>query len=189
MINFTECQERCARFVKVSAWIAYCSDLINNVKLKQINEIYEEFLKVLEPKMYRGSCENSINCFGNFVVLDTNGNVYTCNRTYNEKEFFLGNLNETSIDDILKKCQDLKKVREQYIKKSKCTNCKIYHFCYGGCPANSYELYRNYKLPYQHFCEANRNIHNYIEKVLEQSNQIEKYKKKIEEIENEPKNV
>ena len=164
-------------------------DNSKKVRLRQILDIYDEFIKVIDAKKYRCSCSNSKNCFGNFLSLDINGDVYSCNRTYHLSEFFLGNLNETSIKDILKKCQELKRDREQYIKKSECINCKLYRFCYGGCPANSYELYRNYRLPYQHFCEANRNIHNYIEKVLEQSGQIEKYREKIGEIENEQKNV
>ena len=150
-------------------------DTSNKVKLKQINEIYEEFIKILEPKMYKGSCENSINCFGNFVVLDTKGNVYTCNRTYNEKEFFLGNLNETSLENIINKCDELCIRRKNEIESSQCIKCEIFKFCHGGCPANSYYLYNDFIKPFLYSCKQKKDIYAYIKQKLEAEGQVLEY--------------
>lgn len=154
------------------------NDNTNSIKLKQITEVYEEFLKILEPNMYRGTCENSMNCFGNFVGLDTYGNVYTCNRTYNEKEFFLGNLNQISAEEIIDKCKKFCLDRKKSIEESKCKECEIFKFCYGGCPANSYYLYNDYTKPFLYNCKVKKAIFYYIKEKMDSEGQIIEYNKR-----------
>lgn len=153
-------------------------DRSKKVELKQINEVYEEFLKVLEPERYKGTCENSNNCFGNFVALDTNGNVYSCNRTYNQSDFYLGNLNESSVESIMKKLEEMSLKRQYEIKKSKCNECEMLKFCYGGCPANAYYLYNDYTKPYLYACEQKKAVYSYIKCKLEKEGQILEYQKR-----------
>ena len=154
-------------------------DNTEKVKLKQISDVYDEFVKVLEPKLYKPTCTYSKNCFGNFLSLDVWGNVYTCNRTYNIKEFFLGNLKQDRIETIMEKIEIYKNRRMQNIINSECKDCNIYKFCFGGCPANSYELYNDYEKPYKYFCKAQKEIYNYIKEVLSNDQQIIKYQKEI----------
>ena len=150
-------------------------DKDRKVKLKQINEVYEEFIKVLEPCKYKGTCENSVNCFGNFVALDIDGNVYTCNRTYNDEKFYLGNLKDITLDQILEKCNQLYSKRMVSIENSECNQCKMLKFCYGGCPANSQYLYNDYRQPFTYMCTAKKAIYSYIKQKLELEGQIVEY--------------
>lgn len=143
------------------------------VSIKQIAEFYDEFVKLFNNLKYRPSCTNCENCFGNFVSLDVDGNLYTCNRTYNVEQFYLGNINRENIKTIIKKVEKLKNDRINYIKQSKCNKCELYKTCYGGCPANSFELYGDYKLPYMYFCDANIKIYNYIKDKLVREGQID----------------
>lgn len=157
-------------------------DKTNKVKLKQINEVYDEFIKVLEPKLYKPCCENSENCFGKFISLDIDGNVYTCNRTYNEKTFYLGNMNQNSVEEIIEKSEKLHRQRKNKINSSECTKCEIYKYCYGGCPASSYYLYGDFARPYTYSCKQRREIYHYVKNKLK--GQIIKYNegKKIRDI-------
>lgn len=150
-------------------------DNTRTVGLKQINEFYDEIVKILEPDMYRGTCENSMNCFGNFISLDINGNVHTCNRTYGDKNFYLGNLNETALEDILKKCNEMCERRKNKLDNSQCSQCEILKFCYGGCPANSYYLYNDYTEPFLYACKVKKYIYFYIKQKLESEGQIFEY--------------
>jgi len=159
------------------------------VKLKQVSDLYDEFVKVIHPQKFKCSCTASENCFGNFLSLDIYGNVYTCNRTYNLPAFFLGNLKQDSIEAVLQKCNSFKENRKRVIENSACMECKLYPFCHGGCPENSYELYGDYQLPYTYFCDAQKHIFDYIKDILNQNQQIESYQEKIGEIENERKTI
>ena len=77
----------------------------NRIRLKQINEIYEEFVKSLEPNIKFKNCSCSGNCFQNFISLDIEGNLYSCNRTYNNKPFYYGNIKTIDNDEINEKIQ------------------------------------------------------------------------------------
>ena len=153
-------------------------DKKSEVKLTQIGELYDEFIKVMEPKRYKRSCTDSENCFKNFVSIDIEGNVYTCNRTYNEKTFYLGNLNKESIEQIKDSANKLYIKRKNNMDKSKCMNCEILEYCNGGCPANSYYLYDDFTKPYEYFCKSKKAIYQYVKQKLEREGQIEKYKAK-----------
>lgn len=153
------------------------NDNEKKVQLKQIREIYDEFAKVLKKNYCSGSCSEGENCFGKFVSLDINGNVYSCNRTYNNHEFLLGNLNNQLMDEILNNANKLAKKRIKSLKKLECTKCEIYKYCYGGCPANAYSIHGDYTKPEDFFCNAKKKIHKYIKEKLEETNEIDKYNK------------
>ena len=148
------------------------------VKLNQISDIYQEFMKSLDEHYSTKMCCDSKNCFQNFISLDLNGNVYSCNRAYNNSEFYYGNLNEVSMQDIYKKIDIYTKNRVDTIEKSKCIKCKIYNYCNGGCPVNAYELHSEYIKPDDYFCKAKIQIHEYIIKRLEEENYIKYYREK-----------
>lgn len=149
------------------------NDNTKTVRINQINEIYDEFIKVLEPKLYKPCCEDSQSCFGRFVSVDINGMVYTCNRTYNENIFYLGNLEQNTVEEILKNAKKLEEQRKNKVDSSKCINCKQYKYCYGGCPAISYYLYGDFSQPCNYFCKQKREIYNYVKNKLK--GQISKY--------------
>lgn len=151
-------------------WI---KDENKTIKLTQIREIYDEFAKALQPNYRNKSCSVSGNCFKNFISLDTMGNLYSCNRTYNNPEFFYGNISEMEIEQLEKKINERIRERQQYLEKSKCKKCKIYDECKGGCPANSYSLHGRRDSVDDSFCTAKMKIKDYINEYLNE-NEIRK---------------
>lgn len=148
----------------------------NKIKLKQINEIYEEFAKSLEPTFEFKKCSCSDNCFENFISLDIEGNLYSCNRTYNNKLFYYGNIKDINNDDINKKIKKILENRNKYILNSKCAKCELYEECKGGCPANAYTQHGNLNSADDYFCSAKIEIRKYVNRRLEQLGITEEYK-------------
>lgn len=138
------------------------NDKERRISLRQISEIYHEFLKVIEENYTTKLCCDSKSCFANFYSLDVEGNVYACNRTYNVKGFKYGNLNKDTFEEICLKAEELRKKRIEYIEKSECKECKIFKYCNGGCPADSINLEDNLLVPNRNWCKAKIDIHNYI---------------------------
>lgn len=151
----------------------------NKIKLKQINEIYEEFAKSLEPNFKFKKCSCSGNCFQDFISLDIAGNLYSCNRTYNNQLFYYGNIKDISINDINKKVQKILEERTKYIINSKCSQCKLFEECKGGCPANAYIQHCDINKPDNYFCSAKIEIRKYINNRLEELGILKDYKENL----------
>jgi len=148
------------------------------VKLNQIQEIYLEYMYALDEKFLYKSCTNGLQCFNNFISLDIYGNIYSCNRLYNNSEFFYGNLNNKSWKEITQKmAMYTNKRRNSITNNEKCKNCKIFYRCKGGCPACAYNLHKQYIKPYDYYCETNIKIYDYIKDKLTNNGDIEKYKR------------
>lgn len=160
----------------------------NKIKLKQINEIYEEFAKSLEPKFEFKKCSCSGNCFQNFVSLDMEGNLYSCNRTYNNNHFYYGNIKDIDNNDINRKIQKILEDRNRYILNSKCAKCEMYEECRGGCPANAYVQHGDINRADDYFCSAKIKIRKYIKNRLEELGITEEYKENLKK-KRETKNV
>lgn len=147
----------------------------NKVGLTQIREIYEEFAKALNKKYIVKNCAVSENCFENFISLDMDGNLYSCNRTYNNKKLYYGNIKDIEMEELYDKMKEIVKRRKEYIKNSKCKECIIFNFCKGGCPANAYTKNGTIYSADDYFCEAKVNIYKYIRKRLEDAGYIAYY--------------
>lgn len=149
----------------------------NKVELKQIRELYEQFLKILEPTSRIGDCATSGKCFGNFISLDRYGEVYSCNRTYNNPRFYYGNLNNITINEIMEKAKKLQEMRNEYIDNSKCKKCEIFEECKGGCPANAFTYHKKIQSSDDNFCEAKIKIKQYLKNRINELGLIEEYEK------------
>lgn len=102
-----------------------------SVKINQISEIYEEFLKEVDKTYKSKSCISSDSCFKDFISLDIDGNLYGCNRNYNNKELYWGNLNYDTVDYINTKISKKVEERKNSIMISKCRNCVVFDECQG----------------------------------------------------------
>lgn len=159
----------------------------SKVKLTQIRELYEQFIKVLEPNCKIGDCATSGNCFGNFISLDIYGNIYSCNRTYNNPNFYYGNLNDIKIDRIMEKAKKLNNIRKEYLNNSKCKKCEIFEECRGGCPASAFSYHKKLESSDDYFCKAKKSIKKYLNDKIKELGLIEEYKngKELEKNKNE----
>ena len=153
--------------------IWYADD--KRVKLTQIREIYEEFAKALNPEYVLRSCVASDNCFENFVSLDINGELYSCNRLYNNKDLYYGNINDMTVEELNKKMKELTIRRKENIENSKCKKCLIYNYCYGGCPASAFAKNHDIFTADDYYCEAKVEIYKYLKARLEQTGAINEY--------------
>lgn len=148
-------------------WI---NDKKKEVKLTQIKEIYDEFVKVLEPLYNNKSCSTSGNCYRNFISLDSEGELYSCNRTYHNNDFYYGNINKMDKKQLNSKIEERLKKRKQIIENSKCKLCKLFSECHGGCPANGYSLYGDINSSDDNFCNAKLKIREYVTDYIEKNN-------------------
>ena len=146
------------------------------IKLTQIREIYEEFAKALNSKYEVKSCSVSDKCFENFISLDIDGNLYSCNRAYNNKELYYGNMKEIKMERVYEKMKNFIEERRKYVENSKCKKCMIYRYCKGGCPASAYNTNGTIYSADDYFCEARIRIYEYVKKRLKETGAIEQYK-------------
>lgn len=149
------------------------------IRLRQINEIYEEFAKSLDENCRFGKCSSSGECFKNFISLDSNGDLYSCNRTYKNKSFYYGNIEDMTSYEIESKMQYMIKKRQSYIFSSKCKECELFNECKGGCPANSYIKYGNIYSMDDYFCESKIKIRKYVRDKITEMGLVKEYNEKL----------
>lgn len=154
----------------------WLDDTESRVKLNQITEIYEEFYKAIKGTKRYKVCSETCNCFTNYISLDVNGNLYSCNRTYNNNKFYYGNLNRVNYSKIQKKMRECNDKRKKFIDNSKCIKCSLYNECKGGCPANAYSKNNMIESIDDYFCEAKIKIKRYIMNIIEEKELIKQYK-------------
>ena len=65
-------------------------------------------------------------------VVEANGNVYPCD-FYVMDEYFLGNLNFNTFDEINRKRLDIGFIQASSKVDEKCKKCKYFALCRGGC--------------------------------------------------------
>ncbi len=153
------------------------------IDLTQINEMYEEFAKCLDNNKTYGNCSTCGECFGKFISLDAIGNIYSCNRTYENEKFYYGNINNMTREELALKCDELNKIRKSYLEGSKCKDCALFNECHGGCPANAYTLHKDICSADDYFCDSKLEIKKYIQSELKNKGLVEEYNK-LKNVEN-----
>ncbi|CAL7963299.1 Radical SAM protein [Gammaproteobacteria bacterium] len=82
-------------------------------------------------------CEYT-NCFGNYLGLDTNGDIYMCDLLIGNKQFFLGNIKEMSLSEVIGSPRYIELKQLARTNAPSCGKCKCFLICTGGC------MYRRY---------------------------------------------
>lgn len=111
------------------------------------------------------------SCFGNYLCVDTTGDVYMCDLLIGNKDMFLGNIMETSLQDLLDspKYTELKALART--SSQSCDACELFPICTGGC------MYRRYLgsrgLPGKDiYCTARQKLIAHIFNRLEESEKL-----------------
>lgn len=125
-----------------------------------IKNFVNEVLEIFDQKECK-SCFESKDCSTSFLSIDPNGKCYVCNRLYGIDEFYVGNLLNESLDNIIQKSNSLISPRWLFLKESNCKECDIKKFCHGGCPAISYSSFGNY-LNQDYFCKSYQMIKHHV---------------------------
>ena len=112
-------------------------DISGNVETKQFPTFADILLQMLKRDILPRGCLFRDDCMKNFIALDVFGNLYMCNRLYGIEQYKYGNIRELNLDSLTKKIIGIMEKRNYAIQK-KCSNCKYYQMCHGGCPAVCY---------------------------------------------------
>lgn len=82
-------------------------------------------------------CEYT-NYFGNYLGLDTNGDIYMCDLLIRHPDFRLGNISDMSLGDALGSSKYMGLKLRARINSPSCDQCEHFLTCTGGC------MYRRY---------------------------------------------
>ena len=93
---------------------------------------------VLECKAYCGACKNMLS-------VGTDGKIYPCHMLM-VPEFCLGDINDTSIRDLMEKSEVAKQFENFRVDQfSNCKECAYKYLCGGGCRARAFMLKHDIK--------------------------------------------
>lgn len=129
--------------------------------LKKLKEKYDDKVKVEIPNLFKnGVCPWFVFEKGRPLTLspriDVDGYVYLCSAFMNPK-FSIGNINSSSLEDIVFKSSELNELLS-FIKLSKkytidCPTCFLNEVCAKGCPASYLEKTNKYD---DNFCNSRK---------------------------------
>lgn len=103
---------------------------------------------------YAGKCPSHIN-------IAPNGEVSVCDQFIGKSEGFLGNVNQTDLEEIINSDSFIKVKKYSEHKHEKCNKCRFFPICNGGCV---YRRLFNNNLDY--FCSSRIKLFNHIENYL-----------------------
>jgi uncharacterized protein len=110
-------------------------------------------------------CQYGESCQNHFISIGPTGAVYPCGRFDGTPEFYLGNINEQSIEEINKH-----PVKEQFKKRSYetvkgCEPCEYKDICNSGCAHNAYMIRGNI-MDRDYYCAGEKMLFKHIEDAL-----------------------
>ncbi len=169
---FANCDEMCCSVMTEKEFAHFFNNLFDiwfydsekKVATHQILELYEVLKEKIDRNFFARGCNNSAHCFRNFISLDVYSNLYACNRLYGIPEFYYGNLKKDDYQIIIERIEKLVKLRNSTIKKS-CGDCEKFEKCNGGCPAESYNTYKDLSHPAP-ICKSKKLIYNHVSDVV-----------------------
>lgn len=117
----------------------------------------KEIETLLRPNIRKG--EHRISCGAGCaeIFVKDNGDVYPC-RLLNNKDYYLGNLNESSLNDMVmsRTLQDIKESFDVNKLKS-CCQCEYKNICGGGCRSVHAAYTGNAQKSYDMLCNILKN--------------------------------
>lgn len=88
-------------------------------------------------------CTLAGECYGRHFGINSNGDIYHCDRYVADKDYFLGNVYSTKFKDIINSVV-LANLQKQNLERLKsCFSCKWFTACRGSCPHNNYIAQRS----------------------------------------------
>lgn len=91
-------------------------------------------------------------CGNDYVAITPNGDIFSCHQLVGEDEFKMGNINDGTFDDNIKK----RFLNTSIYHKEKCKNCWVKFYCSGGCAAKNYQHCGDIMIPFDVNCEMQK---------------------------------
>jgi uncharacterized protein len=135
------------------------SDYVNLLKFNSyLIDIFDLWFEHDDPSIHIREFENIIeillggkphicsltgNCFGKFLGININGDVYHCDRFVSDRDYELGNIIRDPFEAIIdpKKIEYLLSLHQKV--NSECKRCEFFSICRGGCPHDAYINFRS----------------------------------------------
>ena len=92
------------------------------------------------------------SCGNEFIAVTPNGDIFPCHQFVGDNEFIMGNLNDSSFNNDIKRMFSQKNI----YKREGCKNCWAKFFCAGGCNANNFHFNGKITKPHKLSCEIEK---------------------------------
>ena len=137
-------------------WISRDDD---NISIRYLEQILSTMLGN-KPSL----CKLSGNC-QDYITIDYNGNVFPCDNFIGYDELKYGNLQTSTLSQILKKKKTIEIKNALSQTHNECNECFAFQFCNSGCNKYRYMWNKDFKSPF-YMCEDTKNIVGHIQKYL-----------------------
>jgi len=111
-------------------------------------------------------CVFSETC-GSALVMEHNGDVYSCDH-YVYPEYFLGNIAERSLPDMVKSQQQFRFGIDKRNRLPRyCLQCEVRFACHGECPKHRFDVTPDGEKGLNHLCEGYKRFFHHVEPYME----------------------
>jgi len=113
-------------------------------------------------------CSADDSCLSKFISFLPDGTVYPCNRFAGNPDFFLGNIMDSDLKDVLNgesRIRLLQRTRENIVS---CSDCENSLMCRGGCAYHAYSFHGDV-MQSDYYCKSFFTAFNYYKERLESS--------------------
>ncbi|MCJ7812930.1 anaerobic sulfatase maturase [bacterium] len=140
-------------------WISDFQDNRPITSIRHFESVFFGYVNKVPP-----DCSMQETC-GHYVVIEHNGNVYSCD-FFVEPKWMLGNIQDDQIIEML----NSEKQRTFRLQKADlpadCRQCPWLHYCFGGCIKDRIKDPQDQNRP--RFCESFKQFFNHADPVLRQ---------------------
>lgn len=99
-------------------------------------------------------CHNGGRCVRFWIGLNSNGDIYPCDRALADDKYRIGNVQEfDSMLDIYDSPKYLNYQNERHTKLTEvCAKCNVFEYCHGGCPMEDIDESNSAAVPNTYAC-------------------------------------
>lgn len=110
-------------------------------------------------------CNFSENCRESFVSIGPKGDVYPCGRFDGDIKFWMGNVHQTTLSDIILKSASAEFALRGPNNVTGCEGCKYKRICNSGCVHNAYMVRGNVS-DKDFYCASYKLLFSHIERAI-----------------------
>lgn len=152
-------------------------DYVNSVQYTNfMKNVFDEWYKLDRPdiqirelnsltKVLLGGrasvCTLAGYCIGKYFHIEANGDVYHCDKYMGDNDYHLGNINDSSFEEICRSDKILNLVKEEKENIEKLKDCEYFDYCNGGCPHDRY-IAKKYLENFDDRCCGQKELIKYI---------------------------
>ena len=136
------------------------------------NDVARYYVQIFDATLANYAGENPGLCVfnetcGDALVMEHNGNLYSCDH-FVYPEYYLGNINETPLIDLVKKQQQFDfGINKRNSLPRLCLQCEVRYACHGECPKHRFLLAPEGKSGLNYLCEGYKIFFKHVEPYMD----------------------